>query len=66
MNERSAGPFHVGDRVRLSRAGLNRKGARRGGYRGKIVRIHTAAREIVLTVLFDGNKAPTILHFQIS
>ena len=53
--------FRVGDRVRLSEAGLKRKGLRGGGYQGLVVGVRRGLIPTV-KVLFDGNKRTSILH----
>jgi hypothetical protein len=53
--------FSVGDRVRLSEAGLKRKGSRGGGYQGCVIGVRGGSIPTV-KVVFDGNKGPTTLH----
>jgi hypothetical protein len=45
----------------LSELGLKRKGARGGGYRGRVISVRDGMIPIV-RVLFDGNRSPTTIH----
>jgi hypothetical protein len=53
-------PFRVGDRIRLSKEGLTRKGSRGGGYQGTVVKLVRSSQSV--RVQFDGYKTPTSLH----